>query len=45
MCTGEDALAYNLGALSIDDTMSYNSLTTKALKNLNGKHQETTFTF
>ena len=28
MCTREDALAHNLGALCIDDVMSYNSLTT-----------------
>ena len=28
MCTHEDTLAHNLGALYIDDVMSYNSLTT-----------------
>ena len=28
MCTREDALAYISGAPSIDDVMSYNSLTT-----------------
>ena len=28
MCIGEDTLAYVSGALSIDDVMSYNSLTT-----------------
>ena len=28
MCTREDALTYILGMLSIDDVMSYNSLTT-----------------
>ena len=28
MCTREDGLAYILGAPSIDDVMSYNSLTT-----------------
>ena len=28
MCTREDALAYILGALFIDDVMSFNSLTT-----------------
>ena len=28
MCTREDTLTHNLGALHIDDVMSYNSLTT-----------------
>ena len=28
MCTREDMLAHNLGALYLDDLMSYNSLTT-----------------
>ena len=28
MCTREDALAHNLDTQSIDDVMSYNSLTT-----------------
>ena len=28
MCTSEDALAFILGALFIDEVMSYNSLTT-----------------
>ena len=31
MCTHEDALAYHSGVPSIDDDMSYNSLTTEAL--------------
>ena len=32
MCTYEDTLAHNLGALYIDDVMSYNLLTTICLK-------------
>ena len=28
MCTREDPLAYNIGALFVDNVMSYNSLTT-----------------
>ena len=31
LCTREDTLAYILGSPFIDDVMSYNSLTTKAL--------------
>ena len=31
LCTSEDGLAYILGAPSIDDVMSYNSLTTLVL--------------
>ena len=31
MCTREDSLAYILGTPSIDDVMSYNSLTTLSL--------------
>ena len=31
MCTREDMLNHNLGALYIDDVMGYNSLTTKAI--------------
>ena len=31
MCTHEDGLAYNTGAPSIDDVMSYSSLTTNLL--------------
>ena len=31
LCTREDALAYILGAPSIDDAMSYNSITTFSL--------------
>ena len=35
MCTRDDKLTHNLGALYFDDIMSYNSLTTQLLKMIN----------
>ena len=39
LCTHEDTLAYLSGALSIDDLMSYNLLTTNGINLILGPHQ------